>query len=170
MRMNFKDRIKQFCDSIGFSIREFERACGLTRGNISNMTGAIGSDKLAKIIDTYPELNLYWLVTGDGDMIRDCDPNPPQTSKDSLDLELCRALLKEKDTRLEEQAREIGRLEERLSNFQTPREIPRQYGAVLPAYDTDGIPTDIPAMQDVPIPSQPHGVVKDALKSQETNK
>lgn len=69
--MDLKERIKRFSDSIGFSIREFERACGLTRGNISNMTGALGSDKLAKIIDTYPELNLYWLLTGQGEMIRE---------------------------------------------------------------------------------------------------
>lgn len=77
--MDLKDRIKVFADSLGLSIREFERACNLTRGNISNMTGALGSDKLSKIIDTHPQLSVYWLLMGHGSMLRaDAATIPPQ--------------------------------------------------------------------------------------------
>ena len=48
--MDLKGRIKILSVHLGLSIREFERECGLKRGNISNMTGALGSDKLSKII------------------------------------------------------------------------------------------------------------------------
>ena len=49
--MDLKGRIKILSVHLGLSIREFERECGLKRGTISNMTGALGSDKLSKIID-----------------------------------------------------------------------------------------------------------------------
>lgn len=47
-------------------MRAFEEACGLGRGNISNMSqdGSLGSDKLSKIIDAYPEIDIHWLLTG----------------------------------------------------------------------------------------------------------
>ena len=30
--------------------------------------GSIGSDKLSKIFDTFPDTNLYWLLSGEGEM------------------------------------------------------------------------------------------------------
>lgn len=71
VNMELKERIKGFCDSMSLSIREFERQCGLSRGNISNMSGALGSDKLAKIIDAFPDLNITWLLTGNGVMLHE---------------------------------------------------------------------------------------------------
>ena len=65
-----KERILEVCNQLDVSVREFERSCGLGRGNISNMTGALGSDKLSKIIDTYPDINLYWLLTGEGESFK----------------------------------------------------------------------------------------------------
>lgn len=67
--MDLKSRIKALCCHFGLSIREFERECQLNRGNISNMTGALGSDKIAKIITRFPEINAYWLLTGEGPML-----------------------------------------------------------------------------------------------------
>ncbi len=61
-----KDRLKEMAQAHGYSIRGFEEKCGLGRGNISNMSadGSIGSDKLSKIIDTFPDANVHWLLTG----------------------------------------------------------------------------------------------------------
>lgn len=66
--MELKNRIKAVCVLFKLSVREFERECQLNRGNISNMTGALGSDKISKIIARYPSINLYWLLTGEGEM------------------------------------------------------------------------------------------------------
>ena len=61
-----KDRLKEMAQAHGYSIRGFEEKCGLGRGNISNMSadGSIGSDKLSKIIDAFPDANVHWLLTG----------------------------------------------------------------------------------------------------------
>ena len=68
--MSLRDRLSILCNALGLSVREFERQCGLNRGNISNMTGALGSDKLSKIIARYPEVNLYWLISGEGEIFK----------------------------------------------------------------------------------------------------
>ena len=70
MAETIKDRLKQLAHNKGLSIRSFEEKCGLGRGNISNMSqdGSIGSDKLSKIFDTFPDTNLYWLLSGEGEM------------------------------------------------------------------------------------------------------
>lgn len=68
---DFKERIFLFIrDHIGCSVREFERKCGLTNGQISSI-GAQGptASVLSKIADTFPELNLNWLFRGNGEMI-----------------------------------------------------------------------------------------------------
>lgn len=72
MMDTIKNRLKRLAQTKGLSMRSFEEACGLGRGNISNMSqeGGIGSDKLTKIIDAFPMVDLYWLLTGEGDMLK----------------------------------------------------------------------------------------------------
>ena len=72
MMNTIKNRLKRLAQTKGLSMRSFEEACGLGRGNISNMSqeGGIGSDKLTKIIDAFPMVDLYWLLTGEGDMLK----------------------------------------------------------------------------------------------------
>lgn len=67
-----KKRLLELADYYSVSVRKFEEECGLKRGNISNMTddSSIGSDKLSKIIDRYPFVNMEWLITGKGDMLK----------------------------------------------------------------------------------------------------
>ena len=67
-----KKRLLEIASYFAVSVRRFEEECGLKRGNISNMTedSSIGSDKLSKIIDKYPSINLEWLITGNGDMLK----------------------------------------------------------------------------------------------------
>lgn len=74
-RQNLKDRLKTIAQRNHLSIRAFEETCNLGRGNVGNMAqdGSIGSDKLAKIIDTFPDVNLQWLLTGKGSMLKDND-------------------------------------------------------------------------------------------------
>lgn len=69
---SLKDRLKLFADYKGLSVRAFEEECGLNRGNVSNMKdlGALGSDKLSKIIDRFEDIDVYWLITGKGDMLK----------------------------------------------------------------------------------------------------
>ena len=61
-----KERLYSIAEFEGLSVRAFEERCGLGRGNISNMApgGAIGSDKLTKILDTFPDIDVNWILTG----------------------------------------------------------------------------------------------------------
>lgn len=69
---DLKDRFQQISDYKDISIRKLEEFFSLNRGNISNISvnGAIGSDKLAKIIDKIPEISIEWLLTGKGEMLK----------------------------------------------------------------------------------------------------
>lgn len=65
-------RLKDFIVHKNISIREFERICDIGHGVIAQSirnNGAIGSDKLEIILNKYPELNIKWLLTGEGEML-----------------------------------------------------------------------------------------------------
>lgn len=66
--MGSKQRILQYLELNGIGKRDFSRDTGLSH-TILNSGKNLGTDKLEKIISVYPELNLYWVVTGFGDLI-----------------------------------------------------------------------------------------------------
>lgn len=70
-----KKRLLDIIKYLNMSTRSFEAECSLQRGNISNMSedSAIGSDKLSKIHARFPEINLEWLITGQGSMLKNKD-------------------------------------------------------------------------------------------------
>jgi hypothetical protein len=68
--MSIKDRIKQFIHYQHITAKDFCFKCGLSNGFLTN-DSAVGSDKIAKIVEVYPEINLEWLVMGDGPMLND---------------------------------------------------------------------------------------------------
>ena len=54
-----------------FGQNKFEEYCGIPRGTINNIKpgGGISTNTLTKICLKCPELNVAWLLTGDGDML-----------------------------------------------------------------------------------------------------
>lgn len=51
---------------------EFERRCGLSSSYLNNtklMSKSLGVDKLQRIYEEFPMLNLHWVLTGDGNMV-----------------------------------------------------------------------------------------------------
>lgn len=67
--MDIKSRITEFVKHKNITISKFETSCGITRGYFYNVKSSIGSDKLNDISNTFPELNISWLVTGKGNML-----------------------------------------------------------------------------------------------------
>lgn len=71
--MNTVQRIKEFIDNQGISIRAFEQKIsasnGLIRKAIMNNTDIQGK-WLSLIVDNYPHLNTEWLLTGRGSMLK----------------------------------------------------------------------------------------------------
>lgn len=70
------DRLLLFIQHMGLSARQFDLSIGASNGYTLRMKknhASIGSDVIANIISAYPQLNLVWLITGEGDMLK---PDP----------------------------------------------------------------------------------------------
>lgn len=69
---DFKNRLLAFIEShCKTSIRAFEEYCGLTNGTVSSVKKkGPGADIVQKISYAYPELDLNWLFTGIGTMVK----------------------------------------------------------------------------------------------------
>jgi phage repressor protein C with HTH and peptisase S24 domain len=66
------NRIKAFAETIGSSVRQIEIKTGASNGTFSKaitQNRDIGSNWIEKIVAAYPDLNPYWLVTGQGEMM-----------------------------------------------------------------------------------------------------
>ncbi|MBP3533440.1 MAG: hypothetical protein J6J75_03965, partial [Alistipes sp.] len=70
MERNLKSRLIEFIASKGMSIRRFEIECGLPNAYVSNIRNNITSRRLEVITAKFPDLNLQWLMTGEGSMSR----------------------------------------------------------------------------------------------------
>lgn len=67
-------RLKQFIEYKGFSVRQFEQNCEInisTIGQAIRHNKAIGSDKIVKIAENFRDLNMNWLFLGVGSMINE---------------------------------------------------------------------------------------------------
>lgn len=68
MESSVKQRIKEFAKYKERSVRSFESKVGLTLGYVNAIRKSIQPDKIERIASTYPDLNISWLLTGEGDM------------------------------------------------------------------------------------------------------
>lgn len=64
MENGIKERLEQFIENQGVSISKSEATCGLGNGYVRKVKSGIGSEKLVDILRVYPNLDLYWLLTG----------------------------------------------------------------------------------------------------------
>jgi hypothetical protein len=66
------ERIAMYLQFRAITPHSFERKIHLSNGYFSKQTknlGSVGSDILVKIHDSYPELSMLWVLTGEGKMI-----------------------------------------------------------------------------------------------------
>jgi len=77
-------------------------------------------DLLRRMKLSYPNINIEWVIMGEGEMFHTDTPalNKPQTPELSSLL----ALIREKEEIIREQDREIGRLEERIRQMTIEKE------------------------------------------------
>ena len=60
-----KERLIKFLDWADVSQSKFEKKCGMSNGYVNNIRSSIQPDKLLRIAECYPELNIAWLMIGD---------------------------------------------------------------------------------------------------------
>lgn len=60
--MSVKDKLKQYLKLKGIKIIEFERVIGVTNGYVNSISKGIGGDKLEKIRENFPDLDIKSLL------------------------------------------------------------------------------------------------------------
>jgi len=113
--MTVKDRIKTYCKAENITVSAFEKAIGASNGYVNNISRSIGLDYLNALIEKYSNLNIEWLLTGKGDMLRSSAPINPAvpTSPTPQFSELISTIT--------QQAEEIGRLKARIAELERRR-------------------------------------------------
>lgn len=71
-----KDRLLDFLQYLGIGQTSFEESAKISRGLLSKSSGNIAGKTIGKISAAYPELNIDWLLTGEGEMLRKPDETP----------------------------------------------------------------------------------------------
>ncbi|MDM1514605.1 transcriptional regulator, partial [Myroides odoratimimus] len=61
--MSVKERLKSFISSQKTTISAFEKEIKASNGYINSISKSIGLDKISKIKEKFPNLNLEWLLT-----------------------------------------------------------------------------------------------------------
>lgn len=69
--MTVKERLVKYIKHKQISNSDFCRAINVSMAYISSMRKSIQPDKLESIALNFPDLNTGWLLTGEGDMLRE---------------------------------------------------------------------------------------------------
>lgn len=80
-----KQRILFFASTLGISKRDFYAKIGVSRGTLESKTG-ITEDVVTKFFATYPEVSVEWLMTGEGEMLKN-SPLYKEKNKKKIDKE-----------------------------------------------------------------------------------
>ena len=117
------DRLMQFINYSGLSARQFDLSIGASNGytlRMSKNRASIGSDVIENILRTYPDLNVVWLLTGEGTMLKsqqedeilDFDKLSPEKQKEIeqiIEIKIKERQREELKDLLREVADEIGK-------------------------------------------------------------
>lgn len=102
------ERLDLFIQSLGLGRYQFEMKCGLSQGYVNNIRNSPHPDKLKRIANVYPELNIEWLMIGRGEMLH---------SKESGLYKMVEAHHKMVEAKMEIEQNKRNALEERLQEI-----------------------------------------------------
>lgn len=114
--MTVGERLDLFIKYKGLGRYQFEMKCGLSQGYVNNIRNSPHPDKLKRIANVYPELNIEWLMIGKGDMLH---PNNSglykmvEAHRKLIDIKL--EIEQNKRNALEEKFQEITNLLKKLT-------------------------------------------------------
>jgi len=107
--MSFGKRIKQYIDYKGFNVRSFEIKSTLKNGAIYRVVKndtTLNGDSIATLGKIWKDLNLNWLMNGDGEMLLDSSVvNEPVNEynkdvKDLSEVKWCKEALRRADEQI----------------------------------------------------------------------
>ena len=82
------ERISQFREHLGIGQTAFEVNVGVAKGYFSKVK-TLGSDKIIGIYEKYPQLNIEWLITGNGYMVKDDEYNQRDCTQKTMTVSVC---------------------------------------------------------------------------------
>lgn len=68
--MTVKERLTEFLNYRRIGQAKFSSIAGLSRGYVNNIVNTIGPEAQPKIATAFPDLNMAWLLTGKGGMLK----------------------------------------------------------------------------------------------------
>lgn len=111
-----RDRLKSYIKSLNISVRQFERDCGLCNAYVNSIRQGIQPDSLKKIVEKYPTLNVEWLLTGEGTMLRVDATASTEEEEIAKKTDMYKAVV-EDNRRLREENEELRKRIERLEKM-----------------------------------------------------
>lgn len=79
-----KERIQALIEALGISGREFCKSIGQSNSWNRTIGKNIGTDIVVKILSTYPQVNINWLMFGEGDIFVNTEANMLKDSSPKL--------------------------------------------------------------------------------------
>ena len=128
MDTTVKERLLAFIQHKGLSKNKFESMCGLSKRYVSNISQSISPAVTKKISLTFPELNIGWVLTGDGDMLA---TDKPRATADTVTLtgDAMKIFLNMSST-IDRQEKNISKLTEIVSSLlEGSADIPKKENA-----------------------------------------
>ena len=113
-----KERLLRLTKALNITPNQFSLSIGRDRSYIKKITKEIQTDALRSIFNTYPNVNLMWIITGEGDIFI-------QEESENALLQHYRSENAELKSKIDNLNREIGRLESRIEEVKkefVPRE------------------------------------------------
>lgn len=65
-----RDRLKAYITYIGISVSQFQKNAGVSNSFVASIDQSIAPKTQVKISTAFPDLNMGWLLTGEGEMLR----------------------------------------------------------------------------------------------------
>ena len=65
-----RDRLKEYIAYCGMSVRQFQLLAGLSNSFVASIDQGIAPKSQNKITSVFPDLNMGWLLTGEGTMLK----------------------------------------------------------------------------------------------------
>lgn len=121
--MSVKERIKEYLVYKNISMRKFTIKIGVSPSYVNNINKSIQPDKIDSITKCYPDLNISWLLTGEGNMIKSEEANflPNENIVVSVSAEAWDVIKKQADS-LASKDRQMEELIGLLKKANVPKE------------------------------------------------
>lgn len=95
-----KERLMQLCEALDMTSNQFSLQIGKSREFVRKITGEIGSDVLRNIYRIFPDVNIIWIITGEGEIF--LSPNGINSNDNNLTN-----YLKEENKELKEEVKRL---------------------------------------------------------------